>query len=80
LFTQYKYDGSSSSQSRAELLHVSYEASRSLQNVKQAEASFWTAEEVDLSEDVAHWEKKLSEDERFFIKTSLHSSLEAMVL
>jgi ribonucleotide reductase beta subunit family protein with ferritin-like domain len=47
---------------------------------KQAEASFWTAEEVDLSEDVAHWEKKLSEDERFFIKTSLHSSLEAMVL
>jgi hypothetical protein len=37
---------------------------------KQAEASFWTAEEVDLSEDVAHWEKKLSEDERFFIKTS----------
>lgn len=38
---------------------------------KQAEASFWTAEEVDLSEDVAHWEKKLSEDERFFIKNVL---------
>ena len=33
---------------------------------KQAEASFWTAEEVDLSEDMDHW-KNLSNDERFFI-------------
>jgi ribonucleotide reductase beta subunit family protein with ferritin-like domain len=33
----------------------------------------------DLSEDVAHWEKKLSEDERFFIKTSFFFA-EAMVL
>lgn len=34
---------------------------------KQAEASFWTAEEVDLSEDVVHWEQ-LTNDERHFIK------------
>ncbi|XVJ51372.1 MAG: ribonucleoside-diphosphate reductase [Vampirovibrio sp.] len=33
---------------------------------KQAEASFWTAEEVDLSEDLDHW-KNLSADERHFI-------------
>lgn len=35
---------------------------------KQAEASFWTAEEVDLSQDVVHWEKHLTDDERYFIK------------
>ena len=35
---------------------------------KKAEASFWTAEEVDLAVDVIEWEKKLSEDERNFIK------------
>lgn len=34
---------------------------------KQAEASFWTAEEVDLSEDLSHWHN-LSDDERYFIK------------
>ena len=34
---------------------------------KQAESSFWTAEEVDLSEDVKHW-KQLTEDEQRFIK------------
>lgn len=33
---------------------------------KKAEASFWTAEEIDLSKDVAHWEK-LKDDERHFI-------------
>ncbi|XP_057678877.1 ribonucleoside-diphosphate reductase subunit M2-like [Corythoichthys intestinalis] len=33
---------------------------------KKAEASFWTAEEVDLSKDIQHWEL-LKEDERFFI-------------
>ena len=35
---------------------------------KEAEASFWTVEEVDLSSDVIEWETKLKEDERFFIK------------
>mmetsp|Transcript_11545 Transcript_11545/g.17484 ORF Transcript_11545/g.17484 Transcript_11545/m.17484 type:complete len:342 (-) Transcript_11545:60-1085(-) len=35
---------------------------------KEAEASFWTVEEVDLSQDVAEWENKLNDDERHFIK------------
>lgn len=38
---------------------------------KKAEASFWTAEEVDLSKDMVHWEDKLSADERFFISRVL---------
>eukprot|EP00877_Chromochloris_zofingiensis_P014470 jgi/Chrzof1/9277/UNPLg00244.t1 len=33
---------------------------------KKAEASFWTAEEIDLSDDLAHWQK-LTDDERHFI-------------
>ncbi|MCO5597851.1 hypothetical protein L7F22_051936 [Adiantum nelumboides] len=33
---------------------------------KKAEASFWTAEEVDLSCDQAHWES-LSDDEKHFV-------------
>ena len=36
------------------------------QMYKKAEASFWTAEEVDLSKDLDHWEK-LKPDERHFI-------------
>lgn len=35
---------------------------------KKAEASFWTAEEIDLSPDLLDWEKKLNEDEKYFIK------------
>lgn len=35
---------------------------------KQAEASFWTAEEIDLSTDVQDWQHKLNDDERYFIK------------
>jgi ribonucleoside-diphosphate reductase beta chain len=38
------------------------------QMYKQAEASFWTAEELDLVTDVQDWNGKLSEDERYFIK------------
>lgn len=34
---------------------------------KQAEASFWTAEEVDLSRDLNHW-RALSKNEQHFIK------------
>lgn len=34
---------------------------------KKAEASFWTAEEVDLAVDVKHWEEKLKPEERYFI-------------
>jgi ribonucleoside-diphosphate reductase beta chain len=35
---------------------------------KQAEASFWTAEEIDLASDINDWENKLNNDERYFIK------------
>ena len=34
---------------------------------KKAQASFWTAEEIDLANDLGDWEK-LNDDERFFIK------------
>lgn len=36
------------------------------QMYKKAEASFWTAEEVDLSKDLTHWEQ-LKPEERHFI-------------
>ena len=35
---------------------------------KKAEASFWTAEEIDLHQDLSDWENKLSADEQYFIK------------
>jgi ribonucleoside-diphosphate reductase beta chain len=35
---------------------------------KKAEASFWTAEEIDLSPDLVDWETKLNKDEKHFIK------------
>lgn len=35
---------------------------------KQAEASFWTAEEIDLSPDLLDWAQKLNNDEKHFIK------------
>ena len=35
---------------------------------KLSEASFWTAEEVDLSNDLTDWHNKLSDNERHFIK------------
>ncbi len=35
---------------------------------KKAEASFWTAEEIDLSPDMVDWSEKLNDDERHFIK------------
>lgn len=35
---------------------------------KKAEASFWTAEEIDLQSDLNDWDKKLNDDERHFIK------------
>ncbi|OBZ76907.1 Ribonucleoside-diphosphate reductase small chain [Grifola frondosa] len=34
---------------------------------KKAEASFWTAEEMDLSKDMHDWNNRLNADERFFI-------------
>lgn len=35
---------------------------------KKAEASFWTAEEIDLHPDLKDWDEKLNDDERHFIK------------
>ncbi|MBF4486621.1 ribonucleotide-diphosphate reductase subunit beta [Flavobacterium sp. CSZ] len=35
---------------------------------KKMEASFWTAEEIDLHQDLTDWNNKLSDDERYFIK------------
>lgn len=34
---------------------------------KKAEASFWTAEEMDLSKDLHDWETRLNDNERHFI-------------
>lgn len=38
---------------------------------KQHVASFWTADEIDLSSDLDHWHNKLSVDERHFISMVL---------
>ncbi|KAG7662890.1 RNR2 [[Candida] subhashii] len=38
---------------------------------KKAEASFWTAEEIDLSKDLNDWRVKLNDQERFFISRIL---------
>ncbi|KAK3357205.1 ribonucleotide reductase [Lasiosphaeria hispida] len=37
------------------------------QMYKKAEASFWTAEEIDLSKDMHDWNNKINDDEKFFI-------------
>ncbi len=37
---------------------------------KKAEASFWTAEEIDLQQDLVDWEK-LNENEQYFVKNVL---------
>lgn len=38
---------------------------------KKAVSTFWTVEELDLNKDRDDWEKKLSKDERYFIKNIL---------
>lgn len=35
---------------------------------KQQEACFWTAEEIDLAQDISDWENKLNTDEQHFVK------------
>ena len=35
---------------------------------KKQQACFWTAEEIDLHQDLTDWETRLSNDERYFIK------------
>ncbi|KAB5557946.1 ribonucleotide reductase [Coniochaeta sp. 2T2.1] len=37
------------------------------QMYKKAEASFWTAEEIDLSKDMHDWNNRLTDDEKFFV-------------
>jgi ribonucleoside-diphosphate reductase subunit M2 len=37
------------------------------QMYKKAEASFWTAEEIDLGKDIYDWENNLNADEKYFI-------------
>lgn len=38
---------------------------------RQALGSFWTAQEVDFSRDLADWEHKLTDDERYYLKHML---------
>ncbi|KAK2466123.1 hypothetical protein APHAL10511_001765 [Amanita phalloides] len=38
---------------------------------KKAQASFWTAEEIDLSHDLVDWSERLNADERYFISRVL---------
>lgn len=41
------------------------------QMYKKAEASFWTAEEIDLSKDINDWNNRMNDNERFFISRVL---------
>ncbi|CCC69781.1 hypothetical protein NCAS_0D02000 [Naumovozyma castellii] len=41
------------------------------QAYKRAEASFWTAEEIDLSKDLHDWNNRMNPNERFFISRVL---------
>jgi ribonucleoside-diphosphate reductase beta chain len=38
---------------------------------KKSEASFWTAEEIDLAADLTDWRTKLNDEERYFVKNIL---------
>jgi ribonucleoside-diphosphate reductase beta chain len=38
---------------------------------KTSENLFWTAEEIDLAQDLTDWNEKLNEDERHYIKMVL---------
>ena len=35
---------------------------------KQSESNFWTAEEIDLSQDMTDWNERLNDEERHFVK------------
>jgi ribonucleoside-diphosphate reductase beta chain len=41
------------------------------QMYKQQQACIWTAEEIDLAQDLNDWRNRLSDDERYFIKNVL---------
>ena len=38
---------------------------------KDHEATFWTVEEIRLTDDLVHWKESLNDNERFFIKNVL---------
>lgn len=38
---------------------------------KQAQASNWVAEEIDLEDDIKDWDGKLNADEKFFLSTTI---------
>lgn len=54
-----------SSERRFVLFPIQYDAIWRM--YKKAEASFWTVEEVDLKEDVQHWNNVLTDNERHFV-------------
>jgi ribonucleotide reductase beta subunit family protein with ferritin-like domain len=37
----------------------------------RTKSAMWTAEELDLSKDIDHWDNKLNDNERHFIKNVL---------
>lgn len=41
---------------------------------KKAEASFWTAEEMDLSKDMHDWDNKLNDNERYVVAFQVASA------
>lgn len=41
------------------------------QMYKKAEASFWTAEEIDLSKDINDWNNRMNDNERYFLSRVL---------
>jgi ribonucleoside-diphosphate reductase beta chain len=41
------------------------------QYYKDAEAAMWTEKELDLGQDIDHWENKLTENEKYYIKNIL---------
>lgn len=47
---------------------------------QQAEASYWKAEDIDLSRDIVDWDIKLDEDERFFLSRILSFFAEVDVI
>lgn len=47
------------------------------QAYKASQASFWTAEEIDLGQDMGDWNDRLTENERFFILRELTIGLAA---
>ena len=42
---------------------------------KKQEACFWTAEEIDLHQDLTDWNNKLNDDEKYFIKHNRNQTL-----